>query len=154
LTRYAALVARLAEDPLNVCVLTGVASERDDTAFIRKSVSSDRVIDLAGRTTLTDLVLLFSIADLLITNDSGPAQFAALTDIDLLVFFGPETPTLYRPLTSRCTVMYADLACSPCVSAFNQRRSVCTNNRCLTDISVAAAYAEATGILERRTAAT
>ena len=150
LARYAELVRRLLEDPSNVCVLTGVASERDDTAFIREAVPSERIIDLAGRTTLEELLLLFSIAELLITNDSGPAQFAALTNIDLLVFFGPETPKLYRPLTNRCTVMYADLACSPCVSAFNQRESVCVNNRCLTNISVDVAHAAATRILQRR----
>jgi hypothetical protein len=67
-----------------------------------------------------------------------------------MVLFGPEMPRLYRPLTDRCTVMYADYACSPCVSPFNQRRSVCTNNRCLTHISVETVHDTIAGILEGR----
>jgi ADP-heptose:LPS heptosyltransferase len=88
-----------------------------------------------------------------VTNDSGPAHFAALTDVHVIVFFGPETPELYRPLTDRCTVMYSNYACSPCVSAYNQRRSVCTNNRCLTTISVDTVHAAVVDVLEAAPAA-
>ena len=151
LDRYAELVSRLLEDPRNACAITGVASERDDAEFIAGRVKSDRLINLAGRTTLEELIGVFNLAEVLITNDSGPAHFAALTDIDVIVFFGPETPTLYRPLTDRSTVMYAGFACSPCVSAFNQRRSVCDNNRCLQEISVDSVHATVLERLERRT---
>jgi ADP-heptose:LPS heptosyltransferase len=142
LERYAELVQRLLEDPENACVVTGLASEREDAQFILDRVTSDRLVSLAGKTTLRELIELFSMADMLVTNDSGPAHFAALTNTHVVVFFGPETPELYRPLTDRCTVMYSNYACSPCVSAYNQRKSVCTNNLCLTTISVDAVYAE------------
>jgi ADP-heptose:LPS heptosyltransferase len=150
LERYAELVRRLLDDPRNACAITGVASEREDAKFIVDRVQSDRLIDLTGKTTLEDLIGIFNIADLLVTNDSGPAHFAALTDIDVVVFFGPETPELYGPLTDRSTVLYAGFACSPCVSAFNQRRSVCANNRCLQDISVETVHATVLERLERR----
>jgi ADP-heptose:LPS heptosyltransferase len=140
LDRYAALVDRLLEDPRNACVITGVASERDDARAIAERVKSDRLVDLTGKTSLPELIDLYNVADLLVTNDSGPAHFAALTNLHIVVFFGPETPRLYAPLTDRCTVLYSGFACSPCVSAFNQRRSVCTNNRCLTHISVDAVF--------------
>lgn len=140
LDRYAELVGRLLEDPRNACVITGVASERDDARAIAERVKSDRLVDLTGKTSLAELIDLYNIADLLVTNDSGPAHFAALTNLHIVVFFGPETPRLYAPLTDRCTVLYSEFACSPCVSAFNQRRSVCTNNRCLGEISVEDAY--------------
>jgi ADP-heptose:LPS heptosyltransferase len=146
---YARLVSRLLEDPRNACAITGVASERDEARFILDRVESDRVVDLTGSLSLRELIDLFNLADVLVTNDSGPAHFAALTDIHVVVFFGPETPRLYKPLTDRCTVMYSNYACSPCVSAFNQRRSVCTKNRCLMDISVEEAYAAVSAALER-----
>jgi ADP-heptose:LPS heptosyltransferase len=148
LDRYAELVARLVDDPQNACVITGVASEKEDARFILNRVKSDRVVDLTGKTSLRELIDLFNVADLLITNDSGPAHFAALTDVPVLVFFGPETPRLYKPLSANCTVMYSNYACSPCVSAYNQRRSPCTNNRCLTEIGVEEVYRVAVGILE------
>ena len=150
LDRYAELVRRLLEDPQNACAITGVAAEWEDAKFIADRVQNDRLVNLTGKTTLEELIGVFNIADVLVTNDSGPAHFAALTDIDVVVFFGPETPALYKPLTDRATVLYAGFACSPCVSAFNQRRSVCANNRCLQDIPVETVHATVLERLQRR----
>ena len=153
LEHYAELVRRLLQDPRNACVITGLASEREDAQFILDRVSSDRLVSLTGKTSLRELIDLFNLAEVLITNDSGPAHFAALTAIHVVVFFGPETPDLYRPLTDRCTVMYSHYACSPCVSAYNQRKSVCTNNRCLTTIPVDRVHAAVAEILAATPAA-
>jgi ADP-heptose:LPS heptosyltransferase len=150
LDRYAELVRRLLDDPRNACAITGVRSEWEDAKYIVDRVPSDRLINLAGQTTLPELIGVFNMAEVLVTNDSGPAHFAALTGIDVVVFFGPETPRLYGPLTDRATVLYAGFACSPCVSAFNQRRSVCTNNRCLQDIPVETVHAAVNERLDRR----
>lgn len=148
LDRYAALIERLLRDPRNACVITGTAAERDAAGVIVARVPNERLVDLTGETTLRDLIDLFNVSSLLITNDSGPAHFAALTDIPVLVFFGPETPRLYGPLSRRGTALYAHYACSPCVSAYNQRRTVCTNNRCLQHFDVDTAYAHAVRLLE------
>lgn len=146
--RYIELVRQLLRDPDVAVAITGVASERGDARRIVTAVQSERVVDLTGQTTLDDLLHLFDLADLLVTNDSGPGHFAALTDIPILVLFGPETPALYRPLSPNCTVVYAGLACSPCVSAFNQKRSACRDNQCLKVISVQEVYAAARRILD------
>ena len=153
LESYARLVERLLQDPANICVLTGLTSELEDAQYILDRVKSDRLLSLTGRTSLRELIELFTMADLLVTNDSGPAHFASLTAVHVLVFFGPETPDLYRPLTANSTVIYANYACSPCVSAYNQRKSPCTNNQCLISIPVEAVHATITKILEtpRRT---
>jgi ADP-heptose:LPS heptosyltransferase len=150
LDSYARLVDRVLQDPRNACVITGLKSELEDAQFILDRVKSDRLASLAGKTSLRELIELFTMADLLVTNDSGPAHFASLTDVHVLVFFGPETPELYRPLTDRCTVVYSNYACSPCVSAYNQRKSVCTNNRCLTSIPVADVHAKIEDILAQK----
>jgi ADP-heptose:LPS heptosyltransferase len=150
LERYAELAARLLEDPRHACVLTGVASELDDAEFIRQRVRNERLVILTGKTSLAELIELYNMADVLVTNDSGPAHFAALTDIDVVVFFGPETPKLYGPMTRRATVLYSDYACSPCVSAFNQRRSPCTDNRCLQAISVESVHRTILNVLNSR----
>jgi ADP-heptose:LPS heptosyltransferase len=136
LDRYALLVERLLHDPRNVCVITGAASEREEARFILDRVKSDRVVDLTGKTSLGDLIDLFNVADVLVSNDSGPAQFASMTDIHSFVFFGPETPARYGPLSDRCVPLYANYACSPCVTAFNQRRSPCRNNLCVQHFDV------------------
>jgi ADP-heptose:LPS heptosyltransferase len=164
LESYAELAAAFLTDPANAVVLTGTAAEEADARFIVERIedsermgrdAGDRVVNLAGKTAVRDLLDLYNIADLLVTNDSGPAQLAALTSVHILVFFGPETPALYQPLAEpgRCTVMYSHYACSPCVTAFNQRRTDCSDNQCLKTIDVATVHRAAVAILDRRGAA-
>ncbi len=98
-------------------------------------MNSDRAVNLAGKLTLRTLITLMTRSDALISTDSGPAHFAALTDIAGVVLFGPETPLLYSPLSERLRVLYLGLACSPCFSPMNYRLSPCTNNRFIREIT-------------------
>jgi ADP-heptose:LPS heptosyltransferase len=76
------------------------------------------------------LPALYAASTLMLSNDSGPPHFASVTEMPVFVFFGPETPSLYLPL-GNATPIYAGLACSPCVSAANHRKTACTDNVCL-----------------------
>ena len=91
------------------------------------------IVDLTGYTrSIAELLALFHIARLLVTNDGGPGQFAALTPIWTLMLFGPETPSLYAPHTPRCHAFYSQWPCSPCLTAYNHRASYCDgDNQCL-----------------------
>ena len=62
---------------------------------------------LAGKTTLRQLLVLYTLAEVLVTNDSGPAHFATLTRIRVVMLFGPETPELFAARTSRNTAFLA-----------------------------------------------
>jgi len=137
---YALLAKRLLDDKSVFVVITGVASEKDNALYIKNFVKNDRCIDLAGETTLKELVDLYQVSDVLVTNDSGPAQFAALTPIKIFVFFGPETPIRFKPLSDNVEVLYSNFACSPCVSPFNQLNSPCRDNKCLQVIRVDDVY--------------
>jgi ADP-heptose:LPS heptosyltransferase len=93
------------------------------------------------------------MAAAVLTNDSGPAHFATLADATVVALFGPETPFLYGPLGENAHALWAGLGCSPCVNAFNQRVSVCTNNVCMQHLSVDLVYATIRQCLDRRAAA-
>ena len=95
-----------------------------------------QAINLAGRTTFPELMSLYELSDILITNDSGPAHFASLYNTQIIVLFGPESPYLYAPLSDRVAEVYKNLACSPCVNVYNHRFSPCTNNICMQTIEV------------------
>lgn len=138
---YVELARRLITCPSVILVITGVAAEQPDADMICSSVRSSRCINFAGQTTLRELIDLYNIADLMVSNDSGPPNFASLTALKVLVFFGPETPCCYKPLGPHVEVLYAGLLCSPCVSAYNHRKSPCTDNKCLQAISVDQVYA-------------
>lgn len=103
------------------------------------------IIDLTGYTrSISELLALFHVARLLVTNDGGPGQFAALTPIWTLMLFGPETPGLYAPLTPRCHSFYSQWPCSPCLTAYNHRTSYCDgDNQCLKVIAPADVLAKA-----------
>ncbi len=141
LDSYAELASRLLADPDLCIVITGVASEKPDARYIVERVRSPRVIDMTGETTMTELLHLFDIAQVLVTNDSGPAHFACLTRVHVIVCFGPEHPDRYRPLTPRSDVVHTRLSCSPCVSPFNQRLTSCNDNQCLKRVRVDDVYA-------------
>jgi ADP-heptose:LPS heptosyltransferase len=120
-------------------VIMGVKGASKDAKEICSSVN-ERCVDLTNRTTLKEVVDLFNVSKVLITNDSGPAHFASLTPIKNIVFFGPETPKLYSPLGKNCVPVYSNFACSPCVSAFNHRKTLCKDNKCLKTIKVDDVY--------------
>lgn len=141
-------LAKLLLQHEGVCIIiTGIESERKDVDIICDAVSHERCINFAGKTTFFELIDLYNIADVLITNDSGPVHFSSMTDIKTFAFFGPETPKLYGPLGKNCRVFYSNYACSPCVSAFNHRKSPCSDNKCLKAISVMEVYNEVKQIL-------
>jgi ADP-heptose:LPS heptosyltransferase len=117
-----------------VILLTGGHDDRAWLEVIRSSVSNERCVNFAGHTSLNELPPLYSISSFMLSNDSGPPHFASATDMPMFVFFGPETPKLYCPL-GNVTPIYAGLACSPCVSASNHRKTACSDNVCLQVIT-------------------
>jgi hypothetical protein len=54
----------------------------------------------------------------------------------VVVFFGPEIPGRYRPLTSSLDAIHTGYSCSPCIGPHNQRQSPCNDNVCLRSISI------------------
>ncbi len=148
LASYTALCEGLVADGCAVAVI----GLRDDqvlaqqlVANVNKAFPAGPVIDLTGYTrSIAELLALFHVARLLVTNDGGPGQFAALTPIWTLMLFGPETPSLYAPLTPRCHSFYSHYPCSPCLTAYNHRSSYCDgDNQCLKVIAPDAVLAKA-----------
>ena len=145
--RFAELIRRiLAADDDILVLITGAPSERPEAERLAAQCGSDRCISFAGQSTLGDLPVLYALSVVMVTNDSGPAHFAAASGLPTIVLFGPETPNLYQPLGSSKAI-YAGLACSPCVSASNHRKSACDDNVCMRAISVEQVFAVVTDVL-------
>jgi ADP-heptose:LPS heptosyltransferase len=138
---------KLLEDSTITIILTGSIVEQPKCEILLREINPDRVINLAGKTTFRELVTLYSISHLLITNDSGPVHFASTTDIPILALFGPETPKIFGPMSPNAKVISMELACSPCISVFNQKKSYCNDNQCMKKISVQMVLSEAKKIL-------
>ncbi|HJV93843.1 MAG TPA: glycosyltransferase family 9 protein [Azonexus sp.] len=119
---------------LYVAVMGGPGDRRGTAEFVVR-VANRRCGDIAGLFPIADLPALFSLSTLLVSNDSGPAHFAAISPLPVIALFGPESPERYRPL-GNVTALSAGLTCSPCIHAHKQRRSDCRDNRCMQAIGV------------------
>lgn len=129
---YAEVARKILEEFPDVRVLlTGAPKEIDSVAALEKNIGSPRCRSVAGRTSFRGLLTLYTRAALMVTNDSGPAHFAALTEMPVVVLFGPETPQLWKPLGREVRVVYRGLPCSPCFSVYNGRSSACRKNACM-----------------------
>ena len=149
--RYVELGKRLLERfPGAFIAMTGAPNERDSIAEVARQVCSPRCFSVAGKTTLRQLMVLYTLSELLVTNDSGPAHFAGLTPINVVTLFGPETPALFGAPTPRNTPIWTGLSCSPCVNAYNNRQSPCRNNLCMQSITVERVFEEAVRSIESR----
>jgi ADP-heptose:LPS heptosyltransferase len=147
--RYVELARRLLERyPELFIVFTGAPTEATPINQLADEVSSRRVITLAGKTTLRQVLVLYTRSAILVTNDSGPAHFASMTPIRVVALFGPETPALFAARSPNATALWAGIACSPCVNAYNNRQSVCRNNLCMQAIRVEDVFKEVTGIYD------
>src|SRR6266487_326504 len=147
--RYVELARRLLERYPDLFIgFTGAPGEATPNKQLADEVGSDRVITLAGKTTLRQVLVLYTRSEILVTNDSGPAHFASMTPIHVVALFGPETPALFAARSSNATALWAGIACSPCVNAFNNRQSVCRNNVCMQAIAVDDVFKEVTRIYD------
>jgi len=72
---------------------------------LASDVGSSRVIPLAGKTTLRQVLVLYTRSEILVTNDSGPAHFASMTPIQVVTLFGPETPALFAARSPNANVL-------------------------------------------------
>lgn len=133
---YKQLCAALLQDGYAVALI-GLPDAKPLAQQIVAHCAHAHCIDLTGYTkSVRHLLAIFNHASLLITNDGGPGQFSALTRLPTLVFFGPETPALYSPLAPNIHCLYTSLSCSPCLTAYNHRKSPCDgDNQCLKQIT-------------------
>ncbi len=132
--------------------VVGMATDRSLAKYIIGHAHTEYCVDLTGYTkTVLELIILFHLSSLLITNDGGPGHFASLTPMQAIVLYGPETPVLYGTLGGRSVHCYASLSCSPCLTAYNHRNSPCDgDNVCLKSIKPDEVLEHAYSLLAQR----
>lgn len=109
--------------------LFGSEQERDVTRRVAELTRS-RVIDLTGKTSISDAAAALSQVDLLVSNDMGLAHLAPAVGTRTIVVFGPTNPITTRPLSDLAEIVTANVECSPCML-----RKCPIDHRCMTRIS-------------------
>ena len=122
--------------PSDLILITGSPAEFAYVEKVRTVANIKNALNFAGQVSFTELPPLYTLSDVMVTNDSGPGHFSAVTPLRTVVLFGPETPALYGSIGNSIAIT-ANLACSPCVSAANHRKTPCSDNVCMQAITVA-----------------
>ncbi|RLJ17602.1 lipopolysaccharide heptosyltransferase II [bacterium endosymbiont of Escarpia laminata] len=77
-------------------------------------VAQGRCVDLSGRTSLAQAVDLLSLADAVVSNDSGLMHVAAALNRRLVAVYGSTDPGFTPPLNRGSQIVRLGLDCSPC----------------------------------------
>ena len=130
---YARLCDHL-RDKFNIPTILVCGKSQDEIDFTNKikEMTESRPLNLGGKLSLRELVVLISKATLFIGIDSGPMHMAAAVNTPLVAIFGPQTRVTWGPYGEGHCVIQKDWDCVPCV------RMGCNDSgksRCLEELS-------------------
>jgi len=143
--RFAALADRLIAETGGRVVLVGAPAERVVAGQVVAHMKKQGAVNLAGETDLRELIGILSLADILVSNDTGPAHIAAALGRPVLTIFGPTNEFQTAP-RGHCTSMLRaeGIECARCML-----RDCPIDHRCMTRISNEEAASTALVLLER-----
>ncbi len=128
--RYRDLAERLSAAG-NLVWVFGSEKEQSTGEQITAGLSAN-VVNLCGRTTLEDVIDLLSLANVVVSNDSGLMHVAAAAGVNIVAIYGSTTPAYTPPLTTKARILYENLSCSPCF----KRECPLGHTMCLKNIGV------------------
>jgi heptosyltransferase-2 len=140
--RFAALADRLIESKRKV-LLIGSKDELDVTEDVVRRMQNDPVV-LTGKTSLDQITAVLDRADLIVTNDTGPAHIGAALGRPTIVIFGPTNPLTTRPFAPEAEILINPPDCAPCML-----RDCPIDHRCMTAIEVDEVFERSQALLKR-----
>ncbi len=141
--RFAALADLFATRLQAQLIFVGAPAERANAARVLAQMQTRGALNLAGETSLPQLVGLLARSDLLVSNDTGPAHIAAALGRPTLTLFGPTNEFETAPTGPRAALLRVDgIECARCM------QRVCPiDHRCMTRLEVTAVAARALQLL-------
>jgi heptosyltransferase-2 len=115
--RFASVADKVISELNGSAVVFGSAAETDtadEILALSGHPRGERIVSLAGQTSLRELAALISECDVLVTNDSGPMHMGYAVKTPLVAIFGSTDPMLTGPWGKANVVVSKDLECSPC----------------------------------------
>jgi heptosyltransferase-2 len=140
--RFAELGRLLQDRKGAVLAITGTVDDVPIAEEISAALTA-KPANLAGRTTLSDLLGVISMAAVFVTNDTGPMHMANGLRVPTVGLFGPTDPRITAPFHPPSTVIKkTDAPCWPCLN-----RECPFDHRCLLEISAAEVFEAAAAYL-------
>ena len=130
---WATLIDRLIRQEGAQVVLTGAPGDMPQIDQVTSRMH-ERAINLAGKTSLTQLAALLQRADLLISGDSGPLHMGVACGTPIIGIYGPTNPSLGGPVSPDATVLRSGIWCSPCYNARDTADCPFYTTQCMKNI--------------------
>lgn len=132
--RFRAVTENLIKTPNTVVLYFGDNIGAPVVSEICKGLSDQHVINLAGKTSIRELLALIKCCKVFLTNDSGPMHIASALEVPLVALFGSTSDVKTGPYAGG-TVIHKRVECSPCY------KRVCPIDfRCMTRIGTDEVY--------------
>lgn len=139
--RFEGVTQKLLQDPNTYVLYFG---DTNGAPLVEKICNKlpDRVINLAAKTSIRELLALIKLCSVFLTNDSGPMHIAAALQTPLVALFGSTSDVKTGPYP-KGKVIHKHVECSPCY------KRVCPIDfRCMKRIEVEEVYQELMNKLE------
>jgi lipopolysaccharide heptosyltransferase I len=131
--RFAETIDRIQEEATARCVLVGSPEEHPLCGRIADACGSGPA-NLAGRTSLPELVATIARADVVLCHDSATVHLAAALQKRLVCLVGPTNPRRTGPYRRMGDVLQAGVPCAPC---YLRRLAQCAyGHRCMHELDV------------------
>jgi lipopolysaccharide heptosyltransferase II len=136
---WATLIDKLIRGQNAQVILTGAPGDIPLIKCVTHQMQ-EQAINLAGKTSLPQLVALLKQANLLISGDSGPMHIAAAVGTPVIAIHGPTDPDLSGPVSPTATVLRSDIWCSPCYNATDSADCRFFTTQCMKNILPSQVY--------------
>ena len=119
------------EEKKGYVVVLSARNEAELASAAVEGLSGDHVIDLAGKTTLVELMKILQNAEMCVANDSGNMHLSAALGGKGVAPFGPTDPAATSPVSAKWSILFNKQECAPCF------KRVCPNGskKCLACIT-------------------
>jgi lipopolysaccharide heptosyltransferase I len=94
--RFADIADKI-KNEFNIPVVAIGSSSEKSLCDELNATAKTQVVNLAGQTSISELVSLVRSAKLAITNDTGPGHIAIALGVEVVFLFGPSNPTRIGP---------------------------------------------------------
>ena len=129
---FADVANEMVKKGYQVC-LFGSLKDKETTDKIRSLIDKDKqekIHNLAGNTTLTEVIDLLAACEVVVSNDTGLMHVAAAVRCKIVAVYGSSSPKYTPPLTDAVEIVHTDIACRPCF----KKDCEFSHMKCMTEI--------------------
>ncbi|MBO5167939.1 MAG: glycosyltransferase family 9 protein [Phascolarctobacterium sp.] len=117
-------LTQLAVENNKAVVFMGDAKDKEALKKIKASVNGSQLVDLIGKTSLRQMIMVLNKADVVVGGDTGPLHIAASLNVPTITLMNSTSPEVHGTLGKKGIMLTADYPCKNCYKV------VCPKGEC------------------------